>query len=339
MIKLELTPIEADDIETLLAVVMKNYESETCKRFLKDAQYLAHKMPERLCKLMADFKHYEVSKGVCLISGLQIDDQLIGDTPMYAKGQNENNNTRKEHFLSCLLSSLLGDVFGWATQQNGKLVHDVAPIKAHEYEQIGSGSKELITLHCEDAFHEHRADYLGLMCLRNPDNVSTTFATLDLNDLSDEQRSLLHNLAYVIRPDNSHLELNNGDNGEPTRLQQQSYTKIKKELEEGIPISLLFGDYDNPYLRLDAYFMDEPRDPDYKDAYDSMCNSLSNNTMEIALKPGEILFVDNYRVLHGRNPFNARFDGKDRWLKRLNITRDLRSSRASRLSAGSRVIY
>lgn len=342
MRRLKLKASEVDQIETLLSVVMQEYKHENCECFLRNVHHLAHKMPTRVCEFLADFKYDETSLGACVISGLPIDEECIGDTPITVETEKGRNKTQKEHFLSCLLSSLLGDVFGWATQQNGKLVHDIAPIKAHEYEQIGSGSKELITLHNEDAFHDYRADYLALLCLRNPDNVSTICAKLNLDDLTPTQRRLLHEPKFIIRPDNSHLEFNNansGDNEELANLKKQSFDKIKKELDEGIPISLLFGDYNDPYLRLDAYFMDEPVEPDYKEAFDALCLSLSNNTIEIPLNPGDILFVDNYRVLHGRNPFQARFDGKDRWLKRLNITRGLRRSRDSRLSSTSRVIY
>ena len=60
---------------------------------------------------------------------------------------------------------------------------------------------------------------------------------------------------------------------------------------------------------------------------------------EVVLKPGDAVFVDNYRMVHGRKPFKARFDGTDRWLRRLNVARDLRKSRDSRPSARSRVIY
>jgi hypothetical protein len=42
--------------------------------------------------------------------------------------------------------------------------------------------------------------------------------------------------------------------------------------------------------------------------------------------------------VHGRKPFRARFDGADRWLKRLNVARDLRKSRAVRQHADARTI-
>lgn len=59
----------------------------------------------------------------------------------------------------------------------------------------------------------------------------------------------------------------------------------------------------------------------------------------VVLTPGDICFLDNYQVVHGRKPFQARFDGTDRWLRRLNIARDLRRSREYRLSADSRVVH
>ena len=57
-----------------------------------------------------------------------------------------------------------------------------------------------------------------------------------------------------------------------------------------------------------------------------------------AAHAGEICFVDNRKAVHGRRSFKARYDGYDRWFKRMNITRDLRKSRASRTDAASRII-
>jgi enduracididine beta-hydroxylase len=51
------------------------------------------------------------------------------------------------------------------------------------------------------------------------------------------------------------------------------------------------------------------------------------------------VFVDNYRAVHCRSSFAARFDGTDRWLKRVNVARDLRKSRNARATAASRVLF
>jgi alpha-ketoglutarate-dependent taurine dioxygenase len=55
----------------------------------------------------------------------------------------------------------------------------------------------------------------------------------------------------------------------------------------------------------------------------------------VALAPGDILILDNYRGVHGRRPFEAKYDGRDRWLKRVSVTRDLRRQRCGTLSPGS----
>ncbi|HYG65572.1 MAG TPA: arginine beta-hydroxylase, Fe(II)/alpha-ketoglutarate-dependent, partial [Thermoanaerobaculia bacterium] len=60
---------------------------------------------------------------------------------------------------------------------------------------------------------------------------------------------------------------------------------------------------------------------------------------DVVLEPGEICFIDNFKAVHGRRAFRARYDGEDRWLKRVNIVRDLRKSRAVRPSAASRTIF
>ncbi len=73
-------------------------------------------------------------------------------------------------------------------------------------------------------------------------------------------------------------------------------------------------------------------------AMDYLIRVIDENLTGVALLPGECLFIDNYKAVHGRSSFKARFDRTDRWLKRINITRDLRKSRGVRKAPASRVI-
>jgi clavaminate synthase/L-asparagine oxygenase len=45
---------------------------------------------------------------------------------------------------------------------------------------------------------------------------------------------------------------------------------------------------------------------------------------EVRLGPGDLLVIDNARCAHARSPFQARFDGLDRWLHRVYVRRDIR---------------
>lgn len=84
--------------------------------------------------------------------------------------------------------------------------------------------------------------------------------------------------------------------------------------------------------------MDRPEDKEARAALDSLVRAMDEAMIGIALRPGDVLFIDNYKAVHGRSPFKARFDGTDRWLKRINVVRDLRKSRSARGAAASRVI-
>jgi alpha-ketoglutarate-dependent taurine dioxygenase len=84
--------------------------------------------------------------------------------------------------------------------------------------------------------------------------------------------------------------------------------------------------------------MDVPEDDEAQAALNALVRAVDNCLMEVVLKPGDCLFVDNYKAVHGRKSFKAKYDGTDRWLKRVNITRDLRKSRNARAHSASRII-
>jgi alpha-ketoglutarate-dependent taurine dioxygenase len=60
--------------------------------------------------------------------------------------------------------------------------------------------------------------------------------------------------------------------------------------------------------------------------------------MDIALGSGDLLIIDNLQAVHGRRPFKARYDGSDRWLRRINITSNLRGSAGRRYGAHGRAL-
>jgi Fe(II)/alpha-ketoglutarate-dependent arginine beta-hydroxylase len=247
--------------------------------------------------------------------------------------------------LLVLLGSLLGEPIGWSTQQNGRIVHDILPIKGHEQEQLGSGSEVLLTWHVEDAFHPYRGDYLGMMCLRNPDRVPTTFAPINKVRLTPDQFAVLSSPHFTIRPDESHLPKNrgagngNGRSPDEEAVLQRAYRKIEQMQSSPERIPVLFGDPSAPYVRMDPYFMDPPEDPVARATFDDLTRQVDAALEDQVLEQGDIVFIDNFQAVHGRKPFKARYDGRDRWMKRINVVRDLRKSRESRLSAASRVLY
>lgn len=128
-----------------------------------------------------------------------------------------------------------------------------------------------------------------------------------------------------------------GKEGELLLAARKRIDRMNKNPQRVAP---LHGDFDSPYLSVDPFYMEVPtHDAQACHAYQALCGALERQLKDIPLSPGEILFIDNCRAVHGRRPFPARYDGTERWLKRVNITRDLRKSRAYRMTADSRVIY
>lgn len=328
-------------IKNMLSGLAKTYRSAEDPDFLLEAACLSHELPRRLRGALTRFRLAEPEDAMLVISGYPVDDEKIGRTPEHWDRPVEARlPTLEEEIFFVLTGSLLGECIGWSTQQGGRIVHDVMPVKGMEQEQIGIGSEQLIWWHTEDAFHPLAGDYIGLMFLRNRDRVPTTFASLKGLDLDPEDWQTLFEPHYAIHPDKSHRpesaahpEANGNGNG------HHLYDRVEQMHREPPKIPLLTGDPRSPYIRIDPYFMDPVADnPRAQRAFEALVKAIDARITDLVLEPGDICFIDNFKAVHGRRAFKARYDGYDRWFKRMNITRDLRKSRADRPEATSRII-
>jgi Fe(II)/alpha-ketoglutarate-dependent arginine beta-hydroxylase len=334
MNKLSLTNEEYASIRSLLDVLTSKYSSVEEEQFLAEACVYAHELPRRVRSFLNDFKQSE-RPGICLISGYPINDQSLGKTPLHWKAKPAHSRTLAEEMLLVLFGSLLGDVFGWATEQDGHIVHDVFPIKENEDKQISTSSAQTIWWHTEDAFHAFSGDYVGMFCLRNSDQVPTTYACLDRIHFKPEQTNVLFQSRYLIYPDISHREVNGSHSQERAEARQ----KMQQISVNPNRISVFFGHPQSPYVRIDPYFMKYlDDDKEAQNALEDLIRSIDEVLGSVVLQPGDCCFIDNCRTVHGRKAFQARYDGTDRWLKRICVTRDLRKSRSARSSNNSRII-
>ena len=341
MFTIELSEDDRDRVDALIAEITAELPSGLGQaELLERLTVFAQEMPRAVRAAANHFRLREPAGG-CVFTGFQVDDNKIGDTPAEWGGAGPAATGREDLFL-LLCACLLGDPVAWATQQDGRLLHDVIPIKGHELEQINSSTEAPLWWHTEDAFHPYRAHYVGLLCMRNPDAVETTYAVFDDLELDEDIVRTLMEPRYVIRPDESHLPKNRGraPDDVPRELLERSFAWVE-EVNSTPPLTpVLFGDPASPYGRLDPYFMDRrDDDPAAMAAFDLFVKEIDDKLTSVVLRPGDALFIDNYKSVHGRKPYAARHDGRDRWLRRVNVTRDLRASRATRTTAAARVIY
>jgi L-asparagine oxygenase len=324
----DLSQPEKGAVETLVQRLSGTYETGEALEFVRDARHLAFSgLPDGLLRFLEDFYHSEPAAG-CLITGFAVDDNHVGPTPLHWNRQSDRRSTLREEIFFMLLGAVLGDVFAWSTLQDGHFIHNVLPIPGQEREQSGHGSVAMLAWHTEDGFHPCRCDYLGLMGIRNQDHIPTTFASIDSVELSARQKEILFEPRFLLRPDNEHLHQQQRD------LYGEKYNcEIVAAAWFAPPgVGVLFGDPRRPYLRIDPVFMSaRAGDAEAEEALRIVIAELERRVENLPIEAGVVCLIDNYRAIHGRRAFHPRYDGKDRWLKKILLTRDLRKSRALRL--------
>lgn len=283
----------------------------------------AQRLPLRLREFLCDVRETEADLSV--VSNLPIDPSLP-PTPAGWDLAAKTGAGHREELTLLLVGSALAEPFAWANQQDGRVVHDVCPAPGQEAALTSASSETELSLHTEDVYHSCRGDYVSLFCLRNPDAVGTTVVRVADLDLQPELREALRRPEFRFYADDSHAV------GFTTGTQDDYLGG--RPYETG---SVLFGPLEHPYLRFDIDFMSadgaDPGDKtdmtDMTDVIQRTQGTFGEAIERVALAPGDAVFVDNYQVVHGREPFTPRYDGHDRWLKRLNLIRDVRRIYAS----------
>lgn len=242
----------------------------------------------------------EPHEGAFILRGLPVDDTEIGPTPP-SWSETPATQTPVWDVMMLLIASALGRPFGWEGQQDGKLVHNILPTRGHERAQTGASSTINLSPHTEDAFHPERAHLLALGCLRNPDGIGTSAACVRHVDIEDRDRAILTRPRLPILPDSSY-----GDDGQ---------TDVSP-----VAVSTLWERHDGLCSRFDpAYTPFDEADEEFCAAYRRLNAALTAALRPVPIRPGDILVIDNDTVVHGRAPFTPRYDGTDRWLKRINV--------------------
>lgn len=317
-----LTDGEASRAYQLAALCAAEYPSVTDTAFLADVSVIAHDLPRRV-RGTANEARLDDRGHALVISNNQVGETLE-PTPRHWR-EADTPGSRPAAFLAMIYGALLGDAIGWANQQEGRLVTDVLPIPGMEDSLLSSSSSSVLGWHTEDAFSPTRGDYVGLLCLRNPDLTPTTLSWVDLAELDAEVVAVLREQRFHTVPDHSHVSTGTGG--------------IARQRTDPDRVAVLDGGGDAPVLRIDRDFtMAVDGDHVAAAALRIAVDHIDHNLYPVPLAPGDMCFVDNRNVVHGRSPFRPRYDGSDRWLKRVNIAADLRRTRPGRACSTTRVI-
>lgn len=202
-----------------------------------------------------------------------------------------------------IVCSTLGAIQSISHQNEGRLFHDIYPLKTQEMVQTSGSSRVMLDLHTELAFEDNPPDYLALFCVR-PDHDRQA-KTLLFDSFAAARDMTLERFRLLCRNEFSFgIDFNISG--------QTSCSDAKKSI------------FANTGMWLDRYDIDlfQRGDDTSNDAFDDFTVKLKSHCRSVLLQSGQIILIDNKRLVHSRSPFSARYDGSDRWLKRALIRKE-----------------
>jgi L-asparagine oxygenase len=293
--------LDYEEIESIiqLANQITASPSENPELFCQQAKQLSIHLPNRIREHIT-----QLSKcAAILIKTIHVDPSTIPTTPTgntYSQGE-----TTILAKIQALCLNVIGEMIAYEAEGYGRLFQDIVPLHAMSAAQTSLGSATELEIHTEQAFSNLRPDILSLACLRGNPEAFTYILPVEtiLQNLPEDDIQLLFQPLWKIGVDLS-FKLNGN------------------EFVEGDvrgPIAILSGSLDDPVLTFDQ---------DLMTGITEKANELLRQIIEIYyshrishnLQPGEMMFINNNRAVHGRSPFRPNYDGYDRFLVRCFAT-------------------
>lgn len=279
-------------------------DHDAFESLLQDAKAALVEADPETVELIEQFARAEVPDGGILFHGLLVDQDAMGESPQDEEAFQEKDRDPSTEAALLAFAAVAGEVFAFARQHGGALVQNVTPVKGHEYDAVGTGSRSLLDWHSEDAFDDAHPQFVGLFCVRGDERVQTALAPVDRIPLTDEEDAVLRQPRFMHGIDKA-----SGGTGRP---------------EDGVQGPALYGEDGKRFVRID---MDcaaaVAGDDEAAAALQKFHDGANAAGLYVTLREGDIFLFDNRRVMHARTPFEPRYDGTDRWLQRVIISDDL----------------
>ena len=122
---------EQQQLDDLTNNVSLAYSAADAEEFLQHAYIWAGELPFGIKEELFNLKNDPENSGVTIFRGYKRDIE----PPLTPKSWDIQDTYLPDHkadYLSVVLASLIGEPFGFETQQGGKLIHDVVPIEGME---------------------------------------------------------------------------------------------------------------------------------------------------------------------------------------------------------------
>jgi L-asparagine oxygenase len=246
-----------------------------------------------------------MDQGFVIYRGVPVHD-LVEKTP-----ETNTLNIGATKHIAGVQACLVNNIVSYEAEANGSLFQDIVPSRTMVSSQSSMGSCVELEIHTEQAFSELRPDTISLACLRGDPDAYTYLLPVErvIENMSDEEIETLQKPLWKIGVDLS----------------------FRSSIDDTIrgPIPILYKEDQGWRFVFDQDLM-VGTTPEAKRLMLKIVDIYYEHRTSVCLTPGDILVIDNNRVVHGRSAFKARFDGRDRFLVRCFGVNDLSKSEHAR---------
>jgi L-asparagine oxygenase len=278
------------------------------ERFCRQARSAARRLPDGLIEMLWRFADTGSPGGTAVVRNAEVG--TVPDTPPdNRRGVGSRTRLARQQ---AILGHALGEMVAYEAESRGHLLQDMVPNRDLAYAQQSQGSRVELEAHTEQCFSDLRPDYVTLGCLRgDPHAVTYSFAAKAL--VSHLDRCQIAELRKPLW----------------TTAVDASFTVDLDRDEVRGPFPILSGDPDDPVMLVDRDLMHGTTASSRATLLELIRIYVRHRHAHV-LQAGDILLLDNLRAMHGRSAFAPRFDGRDRFVTRGFVVRDLRRSRFAR---------
>lgn len=292
----------------------------------------AQMLPVNLKTILSEFRARGSNTGHLLLSFPEVihRNSKIPPTPLTNKTHVGATTTLVK--IQATMNQFLGEMIGYEAEGEGRLFQDMVPNPDLAHTQTSLGSSVELELHVEQAFSPWRPDLVSLACLRGDPGAQTFVFHVKqaLNLLTRSERSLLLEPLWTMGVDLSFKlygqNFINGDQRGPLPIVYPLSSSSSSSSSEDMGWV-----FDQDLMRGIC--------PSAEDLRLKLVDLYLQHRTSIVLQPGDLLWIDNRRAVHGRSHFTPRFDGTDRFLVRSFVTFDLEKSSAVRQGRMVQAVY
>lgn len=292
-----LTDAESKGLRRLVAQVQADAYAEDSAGFDTVLADSRRWIPKRLWSLTVAFGERLGAAGVLRFRGLPIP-ACLPPTPHSPDAGLRARSGAEALLLG--LATLVGSVISSSERREGLRVHNVYPIPEDADTQKSSNAVRL-GMHTEATFAPDCPEALAILYLRNGGDRAAATAFCDLHQVWDglsaaEQASLSRSAFFTAGRDRNGNEVS----------------------RDTVAVAYPFGDVSASKKGRRFQYIPALRGAtaDDEEALRRFSAGIEATTAEITMAPGDLIFIDNTHVVHGRACFVPRFDGTDRWLQR-----------------------